>query len=187
MGVPSLSQKSCVARFPRRDFPNRRAPQHAGHQAPQLTSAGLWESPFGTKLKPTYVIPESEVNNSNPNGQEDEEFPQMTDRTSRREFLCKTAAAGIAAAASATNADVSKQSDENKDDKFLTEAVWKERMTPPDDGKNSAGWSTRGGALAAMPAKSAANPRTMCRSANTLGRRFTKTSASIPRWLACSF
>ena len=59
----------------------------------------------------------------------------MTDQTSRREFLGKTAAA--AALGAATNADTADAAD--TESKFQPEYVWKERMTPPDDGKKF-GW-----------------------------------------------
>ena len=64
----------------------------------------------------------------------------MTD-PSRREFLGKATAAGIGAyAAGDAKADATdSDSADTKEAKFLPESFWKERMTPPDDGKKL-GW-----------------------------------------------
>lgn len=64
----------------------------------------------------------------------------MTNKTSRREFLGKTSAvvAGGIAAGQTDSTDVA-ASPATDESKFQPEAFWKERMTPPDDGK-MLGW-----------------------------------------------
>ena len=63
----------------------------------------------------------------------------MTAPSSRREFLGKaSAAAGIAAGAAST-ARAEADAEEKKLPVFQPESVWKERITPPDDGKKL-GW-----------------------------------------------
>ena len=64
----------------------------------------------------------------------------MTNKTSRREFLGKTSAvvAGGIAAGQTDSTDVA-ASPATDESKFQPEAFWKERMTPPDDGE-MLGW-----------------------------------------------
>lgn len=62
----------------------------------------------------------------------------MTDKQDRREFLGKTAAAiGVTGAASAQSSDT--EDDTKKSPPEMPESFWKDRMTPPDDGKKL-GW-----------------------------------------------
>jgi len=115
----------------------------------------------------------------------------MTKKQNRREFL---GAAGVVAtgalAANAKSADVDPTDDPSS--YFQPKEYWEDRIKAPDDGKKSTARSTGGlltpvVALAVTVAKWLANPRTMYRWVISSGRRSSKTSASIPRSLACSY